>query len=93
YTKRVYTEPIHIEKDGKLEEVSPKLVEAPNEKIVTENTTLEPEFEKTTQDGKYVQFKVKDHTIQYKLMSANGEKGEVKPSPVTATHENNTVWY
>ncbi|PED51906.1 hypothetical protein CN391_29615, partial [Bacillus anthracis] len=93
YTKKVYTEPIHVEKDGKLEEVSPKLVEAPNEKIVTENTTLEPEFEKTTQDGKYVQFKVKDHTIQYKLMSANGEKGEVKPSPVTATHENNTVWY
>ncbi|WP_192825953.1 DNRLRE domain-containing protein [Bacillus pacificus] len=93
YTKKVYTEPIHVEKDGKLEEVSLKLVEAPNEKIVTENTTLEPEFEKTTQDGKYVQFKVKDHTIQYKLMSANGEKGEVKPSPVTATHENNTVWY
>ncbi|PFZ97887.1 DNRLRE domain-containing protein [Bacillus wiedmannii] len=93
YTKKVYTEPIHVEKDGKLEEVSPKLVEAPNEKIVTENTTLEPEFEKTAQDGKYVQFKVKDHTIQYKLMSANGEKGEVKPSPVTATHENNTVWY
>ncbi|WP_192826871.1 ubiquitin family protein, partial [Bacillus pacificus] len=83
YTKKVYTEPIHVEKDGKLEEVSLKLVEAPNEKIVTENTTLEPEFEKTTQDGKYVQFKVKDHTIQYKLMSANGEKGEVKPSPVT----------
>ncbi|EHP3501237.1 UNVERIFIED_CONTAM: DNRLRE domain-containing protein, partial [Escherichia coli] len=25
--------------------------------------------------------------------SANGEKGEMKPSPVTATHENNTVWY
>ena len=93
YTKKVYTEPIHIEKNGKLEEVSPKLVEAPNAKIVTENTTLEPEFEKTTQDGKYVQFKVKDHTIKYKLMSANGEKGEVKPSPVTATHENNTVWY
>ncbi|WP_242269921.1 DNRLRE domain-containing protein, partial [Bacillus cereus group sp. BfR-BA-01408] len=93
YTKKVYTEPIHIEKNGKLEEVSPKLVEAPNAKIVTENTTLEPEFEKTTQDGKYVQFKVKDHTIQYKLMSANGEKGAVKPSPVTATHENNTVWY
>ncbi|HDR8248947.1 DNRLRE domain-containing protein [Bacillus cereus group sp. Bce039] len=93
FTKRVYTEPIHAEKDGKLEEVSPKLVEAPNEKIVTENTTLEPEFEKATQDGKYVQFKVKDHTIQYKLISANGEKGEMKPSPVTATHENNTVWY
>lgn len=93
FTKKVYTEPIHAEKDGKLEEVSPKLVEAPNEKIVTENTKLEPEFEKTTQDGKYVQFKVKDHTIQYKLISANGEKGEVKPSPVTATHENNTVWY
>ncbi|MFJ8522653.1 DNRLRE domain-containing protein [Bacillus cereus] len=93
YTKKVYTEPIHIEKDGKLEEVSPKLVEAPNEKIVTENTKLEPEFEKTTQDGKYVQFKIKDHNIQYKLISANGEKGEVKPSPVTATHENNTVWY
>ena len=93
FTKRVYTEPIHAEKDGKLEEVSPKLVEAPNEKIVTENTTLEPEFEKATQDGKYVQFKVKDHTIQYKLISANGEKGEIKPSPVTATHENNTVWY
>ncbi|WP_033706514.1 DNRLRE domain-containing protein, partial [Bacillus mycoides] len=93
YTKKVYTEPIHVEKDGKLEEVSPKLVEAPNAKIVTENTKLEPEFEKTAQDGKYVQFKVKDHTIQYKLMSANGEKGEVKPSPVNATHENNTVWY
>ncbi|MEF7657824.1 DNRLRE domain-containing protein [Bacillus thuringiensis] len=93
YTKKVYTEPIHIEKDGKLEEVSPKLVEAPNEKIVTENTTLEPEFEKSTQDGKYVQFKVKNHNIQYKLISANGEKGELKPSPVTATHENNTVWY
>ncbi|MGN4844972.1 DNRLRE domain-containing protein [Bacillus cereus group sp. MYBK134-1] len=93
FTKRVYTEPIHAEKDGKLEEVSPKLVEAPNEKIVTENTTLEPEFEKATKDGKYVQFKVKDHTIQYKLISANGEKGEMKPSPVTATHENNTVWY
>ncbi|MGU3372269.1 DNRLRE domain-containing protein [Bacillus mycoides] len=93
YTKKVYTEPIHVEKDGKLEEVSPKLVAAPNEKIVTENTKLEPVFEKTAQDGKYVQFKVKDHNIQYKLMSANGEKGEVKPSPVTATHENNTVWY
>ncbi|KPU51807.1 DNRLRE domain-containing protein [Bacillus wiedmannii] len=93
YTKKVYTEPIHVEKDGKLEEVSPKLVEAPNEKIVTENTTLEPEFEKATQDGKYVQFKVKNHTIQYKIISANGEKGEVKPSPVNATHENNTVWY
>ncbi len=93
YTKKVYTEPIHIEKDGKLEEVSPKLVEAPNAKIVTENTKLEPEFEKATQDGKYVQFKVKDHTIQYKVMGANGEKGELKPSPVTATHENNTVWY
>ncbi|MFB8328961.1 DNRLRE domain-containing protein [Bacillus wiedmannii] len=93
YTKKVYTEPVHVEKNGKLEEVSPKLVEAPNKKIVTENTTLEPEFEKTAQDGKYVQFKVKDHTIQYKLMSANGEKGEVKPSPITATHENNTVWY
>ena len=38
--------------------------------------------------------KVKDHTIKYKLMSANGEKGEVKPyHTVTATHENNTVWY
>ncbi len=48
-----------LKKNGKLEEVSPKLVEAPNAKIVTENTTLEPEFEKTTQDGKYVQFKVK----------------------------------
>ncbi|WP_096478389.1 aureocin A53 family class IId bacteriocin [Bacillus anthracis] len=93
YTKRVYTEPIHIEKDGKLEEVSPKLVEAPNEKIITENTTLEPEFEKATQDGKYVQFKVKNHNIQYKLISANGEKGELKPTPVTATHEKNTVWY
>ncbi|HFK1764257.1 wall-associated protein [Bacillus wiedmannii] len=93
YTKKVYTEPIHVEKNGKLEEVSTKLVEAPNEKIVTENTKLEPEFEKSAQDGKYVQFKVKDHNIQYKLMSANGEKGEVKPSPVTATHENNTVWY
>ena len=33
FTKRVYTEPIHAEKDGKLEEVSPKLVEAPNEKL------------------------------------------------------------
>ncbi|WP_255258214.1 DNRLRE domain-containing protein [Bacillus toyonensis] len=93
YTKKVYMEPIHTEKDGKLEEVSPKLVEVPNEKIVTENTKLKPEFEKATQDGKYVQFKVKDHAIQYKLMSANGEKGEIKPSPVTATHENNTVWY
>ncbi|MED3085626.1 DNRLRE domain-containing protein [Bacillus toyonensis] len=93
FTKKVYTEPIHTEKDGKLEEVSSKLVTAPDEKIVTENTKLKPEFEKTTQDGKYVQFKVKDHTIQYELMSANGEKGEVKPSPVTATHENNTVWY
>lgn len=93
FTKKVYTEPIHTEKDGKLEEVSPKLVTAPDEKIVTENTKLKPEFEKTTQDGKYVQFKVKDHTIQYELISANGEKGEVKPSPVTATHENNTVWY
>ncbi|WP_255293640.1 DNRLRE domain-containing protein [Bacillus wiedmannii] len=93
FTKKVYTEPIHTEKDGKLEEVSPKLVTAPDEKIVTENTKLKPEFEKITQDGKYVQFKVKDHTIQYELMSANGEKGEMKPSPVTATHENNTVWY
>ncbi|WP_242311941.1 DNRLRE domain-containing protein [Bacillus cereus group sp. BfR-BA-01331] len=93
YTKKMYIEPIHTEKDGKLEAVLPKLVEAPNGKIVTENTKLEPEFEKTAQDGKYVQFKVKNHTIQYKLMSANGEKGEVKPSPVTATHENNTVWY
>ncbi len=55
YTKKIYNEPIHVEKDGKLEEVSLELVEAPNEKIVTENTTLEPEFEKTTQDGKYVQ--------------------------------------
>ncbi|MED1305488.1 wall-associated protein, partial [Bacillus pacificus] len=93
FTKKVYTEPIHTEKDGKLEEVSPKLVEAPDKKIVTENTKLKPAFEKTVKDGKYVQFKVKDHTIQYELMSANGEKGEVKPSPITATHENNTVWY
>ncbi|MED3088150.1 hypothetical protein P4379_18535 [Bacillus toyonensis] len=37
FTKKVYTEPIHTEKDGKLEEVSPKLVTAPDEKIVTEN--------------------------------------------------------
>ena len=46
FTKKVYTEPIHTEKDGKLEEVSPKLVTAPDEKIVTENTKLKPEFEK-----------------------------------------------
>lgn len=37
FTKKVCTEPIHTEKDGKLEEFSPDLVEAPNEKIVTEN--------------------------------------------------------
>ncbi len=93
FTKKVYTEPIHTEKDGKLEEISPKLVEAPDKKIVTENTKLKPEFEKTVTDGKYVQFTVDGHTIQYELMGANGEKGEIKPSPVTATHENNTVWY
>ncbi|MFJ8119963.1 DNRLRE domain-containing protein [Bacillus mycoides] len=93
FTKKVYTEPIHTEKDGKLEEVSPTLVEAPDKKIVTENTKLKPEFEKTVTDGKYVQFTVDGHKIQYELMSANGEKGEIKPSPVTATHEKNTVWY
>lgn len=93
FTKKVYTEPIHTEKDGKLEEVSPTLVEAPDKKIVTENTKLKPEFEKTVTDGKYVQFTVDGHKIQYELLGANGEKGEIKPSPVTATHEKNTVWY
>ena len=52
FTKKVYTEPIHTEKDGKLEEISPKLVTAPDEKIVTENTKLKTEFEKTTLNGK-----------------------------------------
>ncbi|MDA1667625.1 hypothetical protein BK767_04345 [Bacillus thuringiensis serovar kyushuensis] len=74
--KRYIQNPFIQKKDGKLEEVSPKLVTAPDEKIVTENTKLKPDFEKTTQDGKYVQFKVKDHTIQYELISANGEKSE-----------------
>lgn len=93
FTKKVYTEPIHTEKNGKLEEVSPTLVEAPDKKIVTENTKLKPEFKKTVTDGKYVQFQADGHTIQYELIGASGEKGEIKPSPVTATHENNTVWY
>lgn len=93
FTKKVYTEAIHTEKNGKLEEVSPTLVEAPDKKIVTENTKLKPEFKKTVTDGKYVQFQADGHTIQYELIGASGEKGEIKPSPVTATHENNTVWY
>ncbi|MBJ8095594.1 DNRLRE domain-containing protein [Bacillus cereus] len=93
FTKKVYTEPIHTEKNGKLEEVSPTLVEAPDKKIVTENTKLKPEFKKTVTDGKYVQFQADGHTIHYELIGASGEKGEIKPSPVTATHENNTVWY
>ncbi|MEW9184300.1 DNRLRE domain-containing protein [Bacillus mycoides] len=93
FTKKVYTEPIHTEKNGKLEEVSSNLVEAPDKKIVTENTKLKPEFKKTVTDGKYAQFQADGHTIQYELIGASGEKGEIKPSPVTATHENNTVWY
>ncbi|OOR21504.1 DNRLRE domain-containing protein [Bacillus cereus] len=93
FTKKVYTEAIHTEKNGKLEEVSPTLVEAPDKKIVTENTKLKPEFKKTVTDGNYVQFQADGHTIQYELIGASGEKGEIKPSPVTATHENNTVWY
>ncbi|MBJ8055061.1 DNRLRE domain-containing protein [Bacillus cereus] len=93
FTKKVYTEAIHTEKNGKLEEVSPTLVEAPDKKIVTENTKLKPEFKETVTDGKYVQFQADGHTIQYELIGASGEKGEIKPSPVTATHENNTVWY
>ncbi|OOR07366.1 wall-associated protein [Bacillus cereus] len=93
FTKKVYTEAIHTEKNGKLEEVSSTLVEAPDKKIVTENTKLKPEFKKTVTDGKYVQFKTDDHAIQYELIGASGEKGEVKPSTVTATHEDNTVWY
>ncbi|WP_257154686.1 DNRLRE domain-containing protein, partial [Bacillus thuringiensis] len=93
FTKQVYTEPIHTEKEGKLETVSPQLVEAPNKKIVTENTALQPTFEKEVQEGKYAQFQVKDHSIQYTLLGANGDAGEIKPSSVTATHENNTVWY
>ena len=33
------------------------------------------------------------HTIQYELTGARGEKGELKPTAVTASHEENTVWY
>lgn len=80
FTKKVYTEAIHTEKNGKLEEVSSTLVEAPDKKIVTENTKLKPEFKKTVTDGKYVQFKTDDHAIQYELIGASGEKGGVKPS-------------
>ncbi|MCU5517788.1 DNRLRE domain-containing protein [Bacillus wiedmannii] len=93
FTKKIYTEPIHAEKNGKLEEVSTNLVESPDKKIVTENTALKPKFEKVVKDGKYVQFEVDGHTIQYELTGARGEKGELKPTAVTASHEENTVWY
>ncbi|TKI84301.1 DNRLRE domain-containing protein, partial [Bacillus mycoides] len=93
FTKKVYTEPIHTKKDGKLQDTSPVLVEESNKKIVTENTKLKPKFEKNIKDGKYVQFELDGHTIQYELMGVTGEKGEIKPTSVSAAHEKNTIWY
>ncbi|MEH6891112.1 hypothetical protein V7024_15685 [Bacillus sp. JJ864] len=46
YTKKVYTEPIHIEKDGKLEEIQPELVAKSSQTIATKTTKLKPTFQK-----------------------------------------------
>ncbi|MEI4802577.1 hypothetical protein WAZ07_14880 [Bacillus sp. FJAT-51639] len=46
FTKKVYTEPIHTEKNGKLEEIQPELVTKTTETIETKTTKLKTNVSK-----------------------------------------------
>ncbi|WP_020059920.1 DNRLRE domain-containing protein [Bacillus sp. 123MFChir2] len=93
YTKKVYTEPIHTKKDGKLEEIQPELVEKSPQTIATKTTKLKPTFQKKLEKKEYAAFEVDGHKVTYKLTGAKGEKEGLQPSQVAATYEKNEIWY
>ncbi|PEM49507.1 DNRLRE domain-containing protein [Bacillus wiedmannii] len=93
YTKKVYTEPIHTEKNGKLEDIQPELVAKTQETIESKTTKLQPTFQKKLEEKEYATFEVDGHKVTYQLIGAKGEKGELQPSPTTATYDKNEIWY
>ncbi|PGZ99563.1 wall-associated protein, partial [Bacillus pseudomycoides] len=93
FTKKVYTEPIHTEKNGKLEEIQPDLVAKSPQTIATKATKLKPTFQKKLTQQEYATFEIDGHTVSYKLIGAKGEKEQLQPSPAAATYEKNKIWY
>ncbi|MCA1321968.1 DNRLRE domain-containing protein [Bacillus tianshenii] len=92
FTKKFFNEPVHINNDGKWEEVSTKLTKQDN-KHIPENTDINVEFEDRMMNGEYIKFLDSDQTLTISLIKAVGESGEVSINTVSSEVRENEIWY
>ncbi|EJQ78680.1 YD repeat (Two copies) [Bacillus toyonensis] len=93
FTKKMYTEPVHMKENGKWEEISSNLKATSTKKIATTKTELKSSFQQVMKNGEYATFEAQGHSIQYALKQARGEKDGLQSSTVDATYKDNTIWY
>ena len=92
FTKKIYTEPVHMKENEKWVELSPELKEDKQQTISTKKTKLKSHFKKEFGE-EYATFESEGHTIRFSLNKAKGDKGEIKAKKGKASYNDNTIKY
>ncbi|MGX4668687.1 DNRLRE domain-containing protein [Cerasibacillus sp. JNUCC 74] len=94
FTKNIYFDPVHIEENGELTEVSTNLLETTlgNEKVIeTENTLLTSTFYEEMKNGEYAVFERDNASITFSILEAAGKDRKVKVTDVNPVFNENSI--
>ncbi|PJN87670.1 DNRLRE domain-containing protein [Bacillus sp. mrc49] len=94
FTKNIYFEPIHLEKNGEFTEVSTDLYETmldDQKMIETENTLLSSTFYEEMKDGEYAFFEKDQASIVFSIMEASGKDKNVQVTDVKPSFNKNII--